>query len=108
MTMQWFYDIRVILYAACVCGFFIDFLQNNRKAHQLAFWLLSIVWVLQLSTVVVKVSHTQELLIVTPSDGVFFVAWVIVSASLFYIPFLWIFCQSCWFCYHGDNAVSAR
>jgi len=82
MTMQWLYDITVILYAACVCGFFIDFLQNNRKAHQLAFWLLSVVWVLQLSTVVVKVSDTQEFPIVTPSDGIFFVAWVIVSVSL--------------------------
>ncbi|GGE42552.1 cytochrome c assembly protein [Pullulanibacillus camelliae] len=82
MTMHWLYDITVILYAACVCSFFIDFLQNNRKAHQLAFWLLSIVWVLQLITVVLKVSYTKEFPILTPIDGLFFVAWIIVSASL--------------------------
>jgi len=82
MRVQWFYDVTVILYASCVCGFFIDFLQNNRKAHRLAFWLLSIVWFLQLSTVVVKIFYIQEFPIVTPIDGLFFVDWIIVSASL--------------------------
>ncbi|GGH89070.1 HemX protein [Pullulanibacillus pueri] len=80
--MSWLYDLTVSVYAACVCGFFIDFLQTNRKAQRMAFWLLSIVWMLQLSIFVVKVSHTEVFPILTPLDTLFFVSWIIISASL--------------------------
>lgn len=47
MELTRIYELIVILYAVSVLLYFIDFVQNNRKANSIAFWLLSIVWVLQ-------------------------------------------------------------
>lgn len=40
-------ELMIVLYALSVFLYFIDFLHHNRKANKIAFWLLSIVWVLQ-------------------------------------------------------------
>lgn len=47
MSLSRINELTIILYAICVLLYFIDFLNNNRKAKRAAFWLLSIVWLLQ-------------------------------------------------------------
>lgn len=47
MTMTRLYELSILLYVLSILLYFIDFLQRNRKANQVAFWLLSIVWMLQ-------------------------------------------------------------
>jgi HemX protein len=79
---SWLYDITILLYALSVLGYFIDFLQNNRKVNQFAFWLLSIVWVLQSAFLVTQIIEIGGFPILTPFEGLFFYAWVIVSLSL--------------------------
>ncbi|TLS39417.1 cytochrome c biogenesis protein [Pseudalkalibacillus caeni] len=81
-NVKWIYDLTIILYALSVLGYFIDFLQNNRKANQLAFWLLSIVWGLQTIFLVIQVIKIGGFPILTPFEGLFFYAWVIVTLSL--------------------------
>jgi HemX protein len=80
--MGWLYEFTVIVYALSVLGYFIDFLQNNRKVNTGAFWLLSIVWVLQTVYFVEELIKLGEFPILTPSKGLFFYAWVIVTLSL--------------------------
>ncbi|WP_273850961.1 cytochrome C assembly family protein [Guptibacillus spartinae] len=79
---SWLYDITILLYALSVLGYFIDFLQNNRKVNQFAFWLLSIVWVLQSAFLITQIIEIGGFPILTPFEGLFFYAWVIVSLSL--------------------------
>jgi HemX protein len=79
---SWLYDITILLYALSVLGYFIDFLQNSRKVNQFAFWLLSIVWVLQSAFLVTQIIEIGGFPILTPFEGLFFYAWVIVSLSL--------------------------
>ncbi|MGM7702209.1 cytochrome C assembly family protein [Pseudalkalibacillus sp. Hm43] len=81
-SIRWIYDLTIILYALSVLGYFVDFLQNNRKANRIAFWLLSIVWVLQLVVMIFRVIETNRFPILTPNEGLFFYAWVIVTLSL--------------------------
>ncbi len=81
-SIRWIYDLTIILYALSVLGYFVDFLQNNRKANRIAFWLLSIVWVLQLLVMIFRVIETNRFPILTPNEGLFFYAWVIVTLSL--------------------------
>ncbi|HET7628299.1 MAG TPA: cytochrome c biogenesis protein CcsA [Bacillales bacterium] len=78
----WLYEYTVILYALAVLGYFIDFLQNNRKVNRTAFWLLSIVWILQTVYFVEELLRIGEFPILTPSKGLFFYAWVLVTLSL--------------------------
>ena len=80
--MNWIYDLTIVLYALSIIGYFIDFLQNNRKANQFAFWLLSIVWILQSVFFVLRMLKDQRFPILTPSEGLFFYAWILVTFSV--------------------------
>jgi HemX protein len=82
MLLSSLYDWTISLYAASVCFYFIDFYQNNRKADRFAFWLLVIVWILQDIIFYTKVQETGEFPILTPLDGLFFLSWLIITASL--------------------------
>ncbi|ARK31621.1 cytochrome C assembly family protein [Halalkalibacter krulwichiae] len=80
--MNWIYPITIVLYSLSLLGYFIDFLQNNRKANRMAFWLLSIVWVLQTVFFIVRASELDRLPLLTPFEGLFFYAWLVVTLSL--------------------------
>lgn len=84
LTFQfgWIYDVTIILYACSVLGYFIDFLQNNRKANKTAFWLLAIVWVLQSIFLIARMIEMGRFPILTIAEGLYFYAWVLVSFSL--------------------------
>ena len=82
MSLSSLYDWTISLYAASVSLYFIDYYQNNRKADALAFWLLVIVWILQDVIFYIKVRETGEFPILTPMDGLFFLSWLIIMASL--------------------------
>ena len=72
----------ILLYAISVLGYFIDFLQNNRKVNRIAFWLLSIVWILQTTFLILSFFQLDRFPVLTPFEGMYFFAWTIVSLSL--------------------------
>ncbi|WP_416151400.1 inner membrane protein YpjD [Salipaludibacillus sp. HK11] len=76
------YILIIIFYCLSVLGYFIDFIQNNQKVNRLAFWLLSIVWVLQLLFLSLRAFEYSRLPIMTIFEGMFFYAWVLVTFSL--------------------------
>ncbi|MBP3949674.1 cytochrome C assembly family protein [Bacillus suaedae] len=80
--MNWIYPITIVLYSFSVFGYFIDFLQNNRKVNRIAFWLLSIVWVLQTVFFIFRALELNRVPLLTPFEGLFFYAWIIVTISL--------------------------
>jgi HemX protein len=81
-SIGWIYDVTIIIYALSVLGYFIDFLQNNRKVNKAAFWLLSIVWIMQSTFLASQVITTGEFPILTKAEGLYFYAWVLVTFSL--------------------------
>lgn len=76
------YELTVILYAVSVLLYFIDFLQNNRKANQTAFWLLAIVWILQTAFLCLRMYETGRFPILTLFEGLYFYTWVLITLSL--------------------------
>ncbi|OZM57883.1 cytochrome C assembly protein [Lottiidibacillus patelloidae] len=82
ITNSWIYDITIALYALSVLGYFIDFLQNNRKANVIAFWLLSIVWVLQTISLLLTLLEFNRFPFFTIFEGLFLYVWLIVTLSL--------------------------
>ncbi|KJL05667.1 inner membrane protein YpjD [Priestia aryabhattai] len=82
MELTRIYELIVILYAVSVLLYFIDFVQNNRKANSIAFWLLSIVWVLQTAFLILRMFDTGRFPILTVSEGLYFYAWVLITLSL--------------------------
>ncbi|WP_202080246.1 cytochrome C assembly family protein [Caldalkalibacillus salinus] len=77
-----FYELIIILYACSVLFYFVDFLQHNRKANRLAFWLLSIVWISQTALLTVKMIEQEHLPLFSRFDTLFFFAWLLITFSL--------------------------
>jgi HemX protein len=76
------HELTVILYCLVVLLYFVDFLQHNRKANQIAFWLLAFVWVLQTSFLILYMLKTGRFPVLTIFEGLYFYAWVLVTLSL--------------------------
>lgn len=83
MLVNILYIAIIILYALSVLGYFIDFIQNNQKVKRIAFWLLSIVWVGQLSFIIIRTIEYSRLPLMTIFEGMFLYSWILVSFSLY-------------------------
>ncbi|XQY90894.1 cytochrome C assembly family protein [Metabacillus sp. HB246100] len=82
MSLTRLNEITIILYALCVLLYFIDFLNNNRKAKRAAFWLLSIVWFLQTIFLFARMFETGRFPVLNVFEGLYFYTWVLVTLSL--------------------------
>ena len=76
------YHIAIILYACSISLYFIDYFQSNRKANRLAFWLLSIVWVLQSVFMLLRATESETNPILTLLSGIYFYVWLLITMSL--------------------------
>ena len=88
LLMTRLHEATVLLYAISMLLYFIDFLNNNQKANRVAFWLLSIVWVLQTIFLFLYVLKTGRFPVLTIFEGLYFYAWVLISLSLIINPLL--------------------
>ncbi|MFD2759571.1 cytochrome C assembly family protein [Lentibacillus juripiscarius] len=79
---KWFYEIILITYGLSLVGYFLDFIQHNRKANRIAFWLLCMVWLLQTAFLLRQVVIANSFPVLTLYDGLSFYAWVLISFSL--------------------------
>jgi len=88
MSLSRINEVTIILYAVCVLLYFIDFLNNNRKAKQAAFWLLSIVWLLQTIFLSARMFETGRFPVLNVFEGLYFYTWVLVTLSVVLNRFL--------------------
>jgi HemX protein len=82
VDMQWLYEGIVSLYILSLVGYFIDFVQQNRRAITVAFWLLCMVWLLQTFFLFHQVLGEGRFPIATLTDSFFFYAWILVTFSI--------------------------
>ncbi|MBB6451935.1 HemX protein [Salirhabdus euzebyi] len=76
------YELIIFIYALTIVGYFIDFIQHNRKVNRFAFWLLSLVWLLQTFFLFSKILNKEAFPFLTIYDGLYFYAWILVTFSL--------------------------
>lgn len=88
LLMTRLHEATVVLYAVSVLLYFIDFIQNNQKANRVAFWLLSIVWLLQTIFLFLYMMKTGRFPVLTIFEGLYFYAWVLITLSLVINKFL--------------------
>ncbi|WP_439116655.1 cytochrome C assembly family protein [Metabacillus litoralis] len=88
MSLTRINEVTIILYALCVLLYFIDFLNNNRKANRAAFWLLSIVWLLQTIFLFARMFETGRFPVLNMFEGLYFYTWVLVTLSVVINKFL--------------------
>lgn len=76
------YHIAIILYACSVSLYFIDYFQSNRRANRIAFWLLSVVWVLYSIFMLLRATEAEINPILTLLSGIYFYVWLLITLSL--------------------------
>ncbi|WP_186576242.1 cytochrome C assembly family protein [Aquibacillus kalidii] len=82
LELKGLHEIILIIYGISVMGYFIDFIQRNQKANRLAFWSLTMVWILQTIFLLYQVISRLEFPVFSFYDGLFFYAWILVTFSL--------------------------
>ncbi|MBS4208932.1 cytochrome c biogenesis protein [Bacillus sp. FJAT-50079] len=75
-------ELVILIYAVSIMLYFIDFIDQNRKANQLAFRLLSIVWILQTIFLFLYMIQTGRFPVLTLFEGLYFYTWVLITFSL--------------------------
>ncbi|WP_027963572.1 cytochrome C assembly family protein [Halalkalibacillus halophilus] len=76
------YEIIIALYGLSLIFYFYDFVQRDRKANQMAFWFLLLVWILQTIFLFVKIYIDGALPIFILVEGLYFYAWLILLVSI--------------------------
>ncbi|CRK84320.1 cytochrome c biogenesis protein [Neobacillus massiliamazoniensis] len=76
------HEFTVILYAFSVLLYFFDFLNHNRKANRIAFWLLAFVWVVQTISFIFYMYKTGRFPVLTIMEGLYFYTWVLITLSV--------------------------
>ncbi|SEM33747.1 HemX protein [Mesobacillus persicus] len=82
LFMTRMHELTILVYCASVLLYFIDFLNRNRKANKIAFWLLAFVWLLQTLFLLLYMFETGRFPVLTLFEGLYFYTWILVSLSL--------------------------
>jgi len=76
------YEFMIIIYAISLCFYFFDYLKKNIKVRRIAFWLISVVWILQTSFLVLFMLEEKRFPILTLFEGMYFYGWLLISLSI--------------------------
>lgn len=82
LAMTRLYEMMVILYAICIVLYFIDYFYKQNKIRRIAFWLVSIVWIMQTAFLLLYVMETKRFPILSLIEGVYFYAWLLITISI--------------------------
>lgn len=82
IEMKWLYELSLLIYGFSLIGYFTDFIHNNRRANRYAFWLLSMVWVIQTAFFFYELFVKGNFPIVTVVDSLLLYSWVLLTFSL--------------------------
>lgn len=76
------HELMIVFYAFSLILLIFDYLYNNRKAKQSAFWLLCIVWVLQTVFFILYMAELRRFPILAMGEGLYLYAWLLITFSL--------------------------
>ena len=100
LLMTRMHELMIILYAASILFYFIDFLNHNRKVNKFAFWLLAFVWVLQTLFLLLYMKEAGRFPVLTVFEGLYFyfgfLRLVWVGNIVFWLVFFFCFLHEIW------------
>ncbi|KXH87294.1 cytochrome c biogenesis protein CcsA [Sporosarcina sp. HYO08] len=82
LTMARLHEGMVILYAASLVFYFIDYLNNNKIIHRSAFWILTIVFLLQTGFLISYMIGMKRFPVLSLFEGIYFYAWLLLTLSI--------------------------
>jgi len=82
VMMARLHEVMVVLYAVSLVFYFIDYLNKDTFAHRSAFWILSLVYLLQSFFLVMYIIESKRFPVLTLFEGIFFYAWLLITLSI--------------------------
>lgn len=82
LTMSRLHEWMVVLYAVSLVFYFIDYLNKDKFAHRIAFWILSVVYVMQTVFLTLYILETKRFPVLSLFEGIYFYAWLLITMSI--------------------------
>nr|WP_106780164.1 cytochrome c biogenesis protein CcsA [Lysinibacillus timonensis] len=82
LAMTRVYEMMVVLYAISIVLYFVDYFNKQYQVRRVAFWLVSIVWVMQTVFFLLDILETKRFPILSLIEGVYFYAWLLITISI--------------------------
>lgn len=76
------HEVMIVLYAVSLIFYFIDYLNKDRLARRVAFWIVSAIWIMQTGVLLVTIIETGEFPILSLTQGIYFYVWLLISLSI--------------------------
>ncbi len=95
-TMTRLHEWMVILYAISLVFYFIDYLNKDKIAHRIAFWILIVVYTsCKQHSLIMYIVETKRFPILSLFEGIYFYAWLLIRCQFYSIYFqsrvIWYF-----------------
>ena len=82
ITMTRLHEWMVILYAISLVFYFVDYLNKDKIAHRIAFWILIVVYAMQTTSLTMYIVETKRFPILSLFEGIYFYAWLLLTVSI--------------------------
>ena len=82
LESSFIYHLLILLFAWSIVFSFIDFIDTNRMASRVAFYLLAIVWVFSTVLMIYTISQFSLYSFITSREGLYIYVWIIISLSM--------------------------
>ena len=82
LTMTRLYEVMIVLYAISLVFYFTDYFYKQVRARRIAFWLVSFVWVIQSTIILLTIIELKRFPILSLYEGILFYSWLLVTLSI--------------------------
>lgn len=82
LESSFIYHLIILLFAWSIVFSFIDFIDSNKMASRVAFYLLAIVWGFSSFYMVYTITQNSVFSFLTSREGLYIYVWIIISLSM--------------------------
>ncbi|MFJ7950146.1 cytochrome c biogenesis protein CcsA [Lysinibacillus sp. NPDC096418] len=82
LTTTRLYEVMIVLYAISLVFYFTDYFYKQVRARRIAFWLVSFVWVIQSTIILLTIIELKRFPILSLYEGILFYSWLLVTLSI--------------------------
>jgi HemX protein len=76
------HEVMIVLYAVSLIFYFIDYLNKDKTARRVAFWIISVIWIVQTGVLLVTLIQTGKFPVLSLTQGIYFYVWLLILLSI--------------------------
>ncbi|MFC4409870.1 cytochrome c biogenesis protein CcsA [Chungangia koreensis] len=76
------HEVMIVLYAVSLIFYFIDYLNKDKTARRVAFWIISAIWIIQTGVLLLTIIQTGKFPVLSLTQGIYFYVWLLILLSI--------------------------